>query len=39
MKKGQVNKLLSELKKDLKFEVEGNKEYEVKAIIVNAVYD
>ncbi len=38
MRRGQVNKALSELEKDLEFEAGGDKEYEVEAIIDNTVY-
>ena len=37
-RKEQVNKTLSELEKDLKFEAKGNKEYEIKAIIDSMMY-
>ena len=37
-KKRQINKTLSEPKKELKFKTQGNKEYEIKAIIDSAVY-
>ena len=33
-----MNKALSKLAKDLKFETDGNKEYKVKAIINSAKY-
>ncbi len=38
MRKGRVDKALPEPEKDLEFETGGNKEYEVEAIIGNAVY-
>ena len=38
IRKKQVDKVLVELKKDLKFEVRGNKEDEVKTIIYSGVY-
>ncbi len=37
-RKGQVDKALPELEKDVKFETGGNKKYKVKAIINSAVY-
>ncbi len=37
-KKRQVTNALPKPKKDLKFEAGGNKQYEVKAIINNAMY-
>ncbi len=37
-KKRVDNKALPESEKDLKFEVEGNKEYKVKAIIDSVIY-
>ncbi len=37
-RKEQVDKPLLEPKKDLEFEAESNKEYEVEAIINSAVY-
>ena len=36
--KEQVDKALAKPKKELKFEAEGNKNYEFKAIIDNVVY-
>ncbi len=39
MKKWQVDNTLPELKKDLEFEAEDSKKYEVKAIINSIVYD
>ena len=38
MRKKQVDKALPELEKDLKFEADGNKEYEVESIIDSVVY-
>ncbi len=38
MRKGQVDKALPKPEKDVEFEVGSNKKYEVKAIIVSAVY-
>ena len=38
-RKGQVDKALSESKKELEFEAEGKKNYEVKAIIDSMIYD
>ena len=39
IRRGQVdNKTLLEPEKDMEFEAGGDKEYKVKAIIVNAVY-
>ncbi len=38
MRKEQVDKALPEPEKDLEFEVGGNKEYEVEAIIDSIVY-
>ncbi len=35
----RVDKALLESEKDLEFEAGGNKEYEVKVIIDNALYD
>ncbi len=38
MRRGQVDKALLELEKDLEFEVRDDKKYEVEAIIDSAVY-
>ncbi len=38
IRKRRVNNALQELEKDLEFEAENNKKYEVKAIIDNVVY-
>ncbi len=38
-RKGRVDKALPEPEKEIEFEAGDNKEYEVKAIIDNAVYD
>ncbi len=37
-RRGQVDKALPESEKDLEFEAEGDKEYEVKVIINSEVY-
>ena len=38
IKKRRVDKTLAELEKELKFQAGGNKKYEIKIIIENAVY-
>ena len=39
IRKKQINKALLKPKKDLEFEVGDNKEYKVKVIIDNTIYD